>query len=85
MTVGATLVASLLAILSRPATWLLALATFLLRGGFLLVLAPIIVLPSAVALGNILTPLLSTIVFQGFTPSIVAAGSGSASRTGRAR
>lgn len=65
MTVGATLVASLLLTLARPRTWLLALATFLLRGGFLVVLAPIIVLPSAVALSNVLTPLLSTVVFHG--------------------
>lgn len=68
MTVGATLVASLLLALARPRTWPLALATFLLRGGFLLVLAPIVVLPSAVAVGNVLTPLLSTVVFRGFGP-----------------
>ncbi len=66
MTVGATLVASLLLALGGPRTWPLALATFLLRGGFLLVLAPIVVLPSAVAVGNVLTPLLSTVVFRGF-------------------
>jgi hypothetical protein len=66
MTVGATLVASLLIALARPRTWPLALATFLLRGGFLLVLAPIVVLPSAVALSNVLTPLLSTVVFRGY-------------------
>ncbi|MEA2576925.1 MAG: hypothetical protein QOD78_513 [Chloroflexota bacterium] len=70
MTVGATLIASLLATLSRPATWPLALASFLLRGGFLVVLAPIVVLPSAVGVGNVLTPLLSTFVFHGLTPSI---------------
>jgi hypothetical protein len=70
VTVGATLVASLLATLSRPATWPLALASFLLRGGFLLVLAPIVVLPSAVGVANVLTPLLSTFVFHGLTPSI---------------
>jgi len=66
MTAGATLVASLLLALARPRIWPLALATFLLRGGFLLVLAPIVVLPSAVALSNVLTPLLSTVVFHGF-------------------
>lgn len=66
MTVGAALVASLLLALARPRTWPLALATFLLRGGLLLVLAPIVVLPSAVALSNVLTPLLSTVVFRGF-------------------
>ena len=66
MTPGATLVASLLIALARPRTWPLALATFLLRGGFLVVLAPIVVLPSAVALSNVLTPLLSTVVFRGY-------------------
>ena len=66
MTVGATLVASLLLALARPRNWVLALATFLLRGGIVVVLAPIVVLPSAVALSNVLTPLLSTIVFHGF-------------------
>ena len=66
MTLGATLVASLMVSLTRPATWPLALATFLLRGGVALVLVPIIVLPSAVALGNLLTPLVSTFVFRGF-------------------
>jgi hypothetical protein len=70
MTVGATLVASLLLALGGPRTWPLALATFLLRGGFLLVLAPIVVLPSAVAVGNVLTPLLSTVVFRG--PATIA-------------
>ena len=71
MTVGATLVASLLLALARPRTWPLALATFLLRGGFLLVLAPIVVLPSAVAVGNVLTPVLSTVVFRGFATILV--------------
>jgi hypothetical protein len=71
MTVGATLVASLLLTLARPRTWALALATFLLRGGILVVLAPIVVLPSAVALSNVLTPLLSTIVFHGFASIVL--------------
>ena len=65
MTVGAAVVASFLLALTRPRIWALALATFLLRGGFLVVLAPIVVLPSAVAVSNILTPLLSTVVFHG--------------------
>jgi hypothetical protein len=66
MIVGVTLVASLLVTLARPATWPLALAAFLLRGGFLLVLAPIIVLPTTVGLGNILTPLVTALAFRGF-------------------
>ena len=70
MTVGATLVASLLVTLARPATWPLALATFLLRGGFVLVLAPIVVLPTAIELGNLLAPLLTTLLFRGITLSV---------------
>jgi hypothetical protein len=70
MTLGATLVASFLVTLARPATWLLALATFLIRGGFLLVLAPIVVLPTAVELGNLLAPVLTTLLFRGVTPMI---------------
>lgn len=70
MTVGATLVASLLATLARPATWALALATFLIRGGFPLVLAPIVVLPTAVELGNLLAPVLTTLLFRGVTSEI---------------
>lgn len=76
MTAGATLVASLLVILSRPATWPLALASFLVRGGFLLVLAPIVVLPTAVGLANVLAPPLTTLVFRGITPSIALALAG---------
>jgi hypothetical protein len=68
MTVGATLVASLLATLARPATWPLSLSAFLLRGGFLLVLAPIVVLPSAVALSNVVAPVVTTIALRGVAP-----------------
>jgi hypothetical protein len=71
MTVGATLVASFLLALAWPRAWPLALATFLLRGGILAVLAPIVVLPSAVALSNVLTPLLSTVVFHGFASIVL--------------
>jgi hypothetical protein len=70
MTVGATLVASLLVTLARPATWPLGLATFLIRGGFVLVLAPIVVLPTAIELGNLLAPLLTTLLFRGITLSV---------------
>lgn len=71
MTVGATLVASLLATLARPATWPLALATFLIRGGLLAVLAPIVVLPTAVEVGNVFAPALTTLLLRGVTPSII--------------
>lgn len=70
MTLGATLLASFLVALVRPAAWLLALATFLLRGGVLLVLAPIVVIPSAVGLANVLAPAITTIVFEGVSVSL---------------
>lgn len=63
MRVGATLAASLIAVLDRPSTWPLALAAFLIRGGWLLVVAPIVVLPTAVGLANVIAPLLEDVAF----------------------
>lgn len=76
MTLGAALGASFLVTLVRPATWLLALAAFLLRGGFLVVLAPIVVIPSAVGLANVVTPYLTSFVFGGVSPSILLLAGG---------
>ena len=67
MKLGAALTGALLATLATPSTWPLAMATFLLRGGIVLVLLPIVVLPSPVGLGNVLAPLLMTVVFQGLS------------------
>lgn len=58
MTAGAALGASLLATLGRPAWWVLALAAFLARGGFVLFLLPIVDLPSPLALANELGPII---------------------------
>jgi hypothetical protein len=63
VSLGATLVGSLLAVLDRPSTWPLALAGFLIRGGWLVVVAPIVVLPTAVGLANVIAPLLEDIAF----------------------
>ncbi len=73
MSVGATLVASFLAVLDRPSTWPLALVAFLVRGGWLLVLAPIVVLPTAVGLANAVSPLLEDIAFGRPTDDLVRA------------
>jgi hypothetical protein len=62
---GAALTGALLATLATPATWPMALATFLLRGGVVLVALPIVVLPSPVGLGNLLAPTLTAVVFRG--------------------
>jgi len=63
VSLGATLIGSLLAVLDRPSTWPLAFAGFLIRGGWLLVVAPIVVLPTAVGLANVVAPLLEDIAF----------------------
>jgi hypothetical protein len=70
MSRGAALAGALLTTLATPATWPLALAAFLLRGGVLVVLLPIVVLPSPVGLGNLLAPILITIVLQGVSAEI---------------
>ncbi len=58
---GAALTGALLATLATPATWPLALAAFLVRGGFLVVTLPIVVLPTTVQLANVLAPSLSSV------------------------
>ena len=49
---GATLAGSLLVTLARPSTWVLALAAFLIRGGLLVFVIPIVVLPTPVGLAE---------------------------------
>ncbi|MGZ8514560.1 MAG: hypothetical protein ACXW4H_05180 [Candidatus Limnocylindrales bacterium] len=69
---GAALRGALLVTLASPATWPLALAVFLLRGGLLVVALPILVLPTPVGLGNLLAPTLTALVFGGVTVELVA-------------
>ena len=64
--------ASLLAVFDRPSTWPLALAAFLIRGGWLLVLAPIVGLPTAVGLANVIAPLLEDVAFGRRTAELIA-------------
>ncbi|HEX5148975.1 MAG TPA: hypothetical protein VFW02_07835 [Candidatus Limnocylindrales bacterium] len=71
MSRGAALSGALLITLATPVTWPLALAVFFLRGGLLLVVLPIVVLPSPVGLGNLLAPTLISVVLRG--PSIEVA------------
>lgn len=75
MSPRAALAEALLITLATPATWPLALATFLLRGGLLVVVVPIVVLPSPVSLGNVLGPALTTVVLSG-VPVELAIGVG---------
>lgn len=71
MSRGAALADALLVTLASPATWPLALAAFLLRGGLLVVAVPILVLPTPVGLGNLLAPTLTALVFGGASPELV--------------
>ena len=72
MRLGAALTGALLSTLATPLTWPMGLATFLLRGGLLLILLPIVVLPSPVGLGNLLAPIVMTVVFGGLSVEVVA-------------
>jgi len=66
-----SLAGSLHVVRSRPVLWALGLLAFLVRGGAILAIAPIVVLPSAVGIGNVVVPGLTTVVFGGLTPWIV--------------
>src|SRR5260221_9934781 len=56
MTWRGSLVGALLATLGRPRWWLLALAGFLVRGGVLVVLLPIVAPPTVAGLMSFLAP-----------------------------
>ncbi|HET9851852.1 MAG TPA: hypothetical protein VFP56_05035, partial [Candidatus Limnocylindrales bacterium] len=61
---------ALAATLARPAWWSLALAGFLVRGGILLVLLPIVVLPTPAAVATALSPTVSSLAFGGLTAGL---------------
>jgi len=56
---------SLLAALGRPTWWLLAMAAFLIRGGLLVLVVPIVTLPTAAGLTNVVAPTVVGLVFGG--------------------
>jgi hypothetical protein len=72
VTRGAAFGAALLVAIGRPAWWAMALATFLLRGGIVVVILPIVTLPSALALSNAFAPLLLPLALGRIEPAIVA-------------
>lgn len=76
MSLAGSLAASLLVTLTRPAWWAMALAGFLVRGGILALLLPIVVLPTVAGLANAFAPALVGFVFGGPSTSfLVAVGS----------
>ncbi|MBI2763941.1 MAG: hypothetical protein HYX54_09375 [Chloroflexi bacterium] len=74
MSAAAALGASFLAVLAHPRWWVMALATFLVRGGLLLLLLPLIPLPTTAALANALGPTLVGFVFGGPSASFLLLG-----------
>ena len=73
MTAGAALGSALQVTLATPATWPLALAAFLMRGGIILVALPLLVLPSPVGLGNVLGPTLSSMALGSVSAEVLIA------------
>jgi hypothetical protein len=76
VSLGATLSESLLAVLARPSTWALALLGFLVRGGWLVIVAPIVVVPTPVGLANAIAPLLEDVAFGRRTTELAALAGG---------
>jgi hypothetical protein len=72
VTRGAAFFAAVLVTIGRPTWWLLALATFLVRGGIVLAILPIVTLPSPLALSNAFAPILLPLALGRLEPAIVA-------------
>jgi hypothetical protein len=72
VSLGATLGRSLLDVLARPSTWPLALVGFLVRGGWLLIIAPVVVVPTPVGLANVIAPFLEDVAFGRRTGEVIA-------------
>ena len=63
-----SMLAALVATLERPAWWAMALAAFLVRGGILVVLLPLVILPTPAALTNLLAPTIEAFALGGLSP-----------------
>jgi hypothetical protein len=72
VSIGRALASSLLTTLRHPATWALALASFLVRGGIAIFVLPIWSIPTPVGLANIAAPTITSFVFGGVSPSFIA-------------
>lgn len=73
---GRGIVAALSVTMARPSTWPLALGAFLLRGGMIVVLLPIVVLPTPVGVGNLLAPAVMSISLGAIPVGLVVASVG---------
>lgn len=71
---AAKMQAALLAALAKPAWWALALAAFLVRGGILIALLPIVSLPTTSELTNALAPTIGDLIIGSPSIESVVAG-----------
>jgi len=71
MTRGAALIGALRATLAKPATWPLATAAFLLRGGIVLLALPIVVLPTPVGLADVFAPTVTGLAFGTVSSEVI--------------
>jgi hypothetical protein len=62
---AASMLAALAASVGRPRWWAMALAAFLVRGGIVLVLLPLVSLPSAPAVATLLAPTVEALAIGG--------------------
>ena len=59
---GSSMQAALVAVLAHPEWWAIALAAFLVRGGLLLVVLPLVSLPTSASLTTLLAPPLEALI-----------------------
>lgn len=71
MSAGGSLGAALLASLTHPGWWALALAGFLIRGGWLVVVLPVLQLPTTAGIANAVAPTLVGFVFGGASTGFI--------------
>ena len=71
---AATMQAAFLAAVARPSWWAMALAAFLLRGGIVIAVLPIIALPSTADLTTILAPTVEDVLLGGPSLTTVVRG-----------
>jgi hypothetical protein len=73
---GGAILASLLVTIGRPTWWLLALAAFLVRGGVVVFVLPIVLLPSPLAISNMVSPIVVPIALGRIGPDAMAVAVG---------
>jgi hypothetical protein len=71
---AANMQGALLAALARPAWWALALAAFLVRGGFLIAILPIVSIPTTADLTNAFAPTIEALIYARPSLETIVAG-----------